>query len=129
MRTKPCESVVTCDVTDWEPRPFVYLEYDGLAGISQRPMLRDLAEELERKGEWQKFVEHLRRQRVKTADIMVYFHDYDSYGVGGGDASSEKFFRTHLVVWWPADPTKGIPEHLSVERTEGIERLSLEQAA
>ena len=133
MRTKVCESVRMFDVTQWEPRPFVYLVYDGLAGISQRPILRDVIEELERKGEWQKFVTKLRTARVHSADVQVYYHDYVSYGIGGGDATSEYLYRTLLLLWNPA--VKGdekarrasIPEHLALERPNGMERVAVDK--
>jgi hypothetical protein len=130
MRTKVCEGVLRCDVTGWEPRPFVYLAYDGLAGLSQRPMLRDLADELLRKDEWARFVKHLREARVKTADVQVYFSDYVSYGIGGGDSAAEFFLATYLLVYEPARPaSKGsqeVPEHLALFRPGGVERMTFE---
>ena len=88
MRTKPVEGVLRLDVVALDPRPAVYLSYDGLAGISQRPLLRDLVDELGRKdpGDLAKFLDALRRHR--SGQIHVYFSDYVSYGIGGGDAAA-----------------------------------------
>ncbi len=78
MRTKPVEGVLRLDIVALEPRPAIYLAYDGLAGISQRPILRDLVDELERKGpqELAKFLESLRQRH--SAQVHVYFSDYVS---------------------------------------------------
>ena len=129
MRTKPVEGVLRLDVVALDPRPAIYLAYDGLAGISQRPLLRDLVEELERKGpgELAKFLDALRRHR--SGQVHVYFSDYVSYGIGGGDAAAEFFLGTFLVLHEPAraagkDPA--VPEHLALFRPGGVERLSLD---
>ncbi len=129
MRTKPVEGVLRLDVVALEPRPAIYLAYDGLAGISQRPILRDLIEELERKGpdEVQKFLTALRARH--SAQVHVYFSDYVSYGIGGGDAAAEFFLGTFLLLHEPAraagkDPA--VPEHLALFRPGGVERLALE---
>jgi hypothetical protein len=129
MRTKPVESVLRLDVVALDPRPAVYLAYDGLAGISQRPLLRDLVEELERKGpgELAKFLDALRRHR--SGQVHVYFSDYVSYGIGGGDAAAEFFLGTFLVLHEPARPSgadPAVPEHLALFRPGGVERLALE---
>src|SRR5579863_6825645 len=101
MRTKPVEGVLRLDVVSLDPRPAVYLAYDGLAGLSQRPMLRDLVEELGRQGPeaLKVFIEALRRHH--SGQVHVYFADYVSYGVGGGDATSEFFFGTYLLLHEP----------------------------
>jgi hypothetical protein len=129
MRTKPVEGVLRLDVVALDPRPAVYLAYDGLAGISQRPLLRDLVEELERKGpgELAKFLDALRKHR--SGQIHVYFSDYVSYGIGGGDAAAEFFLGTFLVLHEPARPAgkePAVPEHLALFRPGGVERLALE---
>ncbi len=129
MRTKPVEGVLRLDVVALDPRPAVYLSYDGLAGISQRPLLRDLVEELERKGpgELPKFLDALRRHR--SGQVHVYFSDYVSYGIGGGDAAAEFFLGTFLVLHEPAREAgkePAVPEHLALYRPGGIERLALE---
>ena len=130
MRTKPVEGVLRLDVVALDPRPAVYLAYDGLAGISQRPILRDLVEELERKGpeELAKFLAALRQRH--SAQVHVYFSDYVSYGIGGGDAAAEFFLGTFLLLHEKARPpgseTPAIPEHLALFRPGGVERLALE---
>jgi hypothetical protein len=129
MRTKPVEGVLRLDVVALEPHPAIYLAYDGLAGLSQRPLLRDLVDELERKGpgEWSKFLEALRER--KSGAIHVYFSDYVSYGIGGGDAAAEFFLGSYLLLHEPGRPPgreAAIPEHLALVRPGGVERLSLE---
>jgi len=129
MRTKQVEGVLRLDVVALEPRPAIYLAYDGLAGISQRPILRDLVDELARKGpeEIARFLETLRRRH--SGQVHVYFADYVSYGIGGGDATSEFFLGTFLVLHEPARAAAegpAVPEHLALFRPGGVERLSLE---
>ncbi|HEV2428862.1 MAG TPA: hypothetical protein VGV64_03320 [Thermoplasmata archaeon] len=127
MRTKPVEGVLRLDVVTLSPRPAVYLAYDGLAGLSQRPMLRDLVEELHRQGPetLRAFVEALRKRH--SGQVHVYFADYVSYGIGGGDATSEFFFGTFLVLHQPAKGAE--PEELLLQRPGGLERFPLEAAA
>ncbi len=129
MRTKPAEGVLRLDVVALDPRPAVYLAYDGLAGITQRPIVRDLLEELQRKGpeEAGKFLDALRRHR--SGQVHVYFSDYVSYGIGGGDATAEFFLGTYLILHEPAraaDKEPAVPEHVALYRPAGVERLSLE---
>ncbi|MEM0129682.1 MAG: hypothetical protein QXG65_05950 [Thermoplasmata archaeon] len=130
MRTKPVESVVRLDVVSWEPRPALYLAYDGLAGLSLRPLLRDMIEELQRKGgdELAKFLDAIRRRR--SGYLHIYFADYVSYGIGGGDATAEFFYGTFLLLHEPARPaaadSPAVPEHLALVRPGNVERLSLE---
>ncbi len=128
MRTKPAEGVLRVDLVALDPRPAVYLAYDGLAGISQRPIVRDLMDEVERKGpeEARKFVDALRRHR--SGQVHVYFSDYVSYGIGGGDATAEFFLGTYLLLHEPARPAgkePAVPEHLALYRPTGVERLAL----
>ena len=133
MRAKPVEGVLRLDVVALEPRPAIYLAYDGLAGISQRPILRDLVEELERKGpeDLAKFLSALRQRH--SAQVHVYFSDYVSYGIGGGDAAAEFFLGTFLLLHESARPaekeTPAVPEHLALFRPGGVERLALEHPA
>lgn len=129
MRTKPVEGVLRLDVVALDPRPAVYLSYDGLAGISQRPILRDLVDELSRKDpdDLPKFLEALRRHH--SGQVHVYFSDYVSYGIGGGDAAAEFFLGTFLLLHEPARPAgkeAAVPEHLALFRPGGVERLALE---
>ena len=132
MRTKAVEGVLRLDVVTLDPRPAVYLSYDGLGGLSQRPLLRDLVEELHRQGTdaLHAFLEALKRHR--SGQVHVYFSDYVSYGIGGGDATAEFFFGTFLILHRPAKTGgDGIaePEHLVLVRPGGLERLSLEGLA
>jgi hypothetical protein len=132
MRTKAVEGVLRVDVMALEPRPAVYLAYDGLGGLSQRPILRDLVDELQRQGPepFAKFLDALRAHR--SGQVHVYFADYVSYGIGGGDATAEFFFGTFLLLHRPSKAGGegvGEPEHLLLVRPGGLERLSLEGLA
>lgn len=133
MRTKAVEGVLRVDVMALDPRPAAYLAYDGLGGLSQRPILRDLIDELQRQGaeRYQTFLEALRTHR--SGQVHVYFADYVSYGIGGGDATSEFFFATYLLLHRPAVPAAGTnpaqPEEIQLFRPQGTERLPLDQAA
>ena len=132
MRTKPTEGVLRVDLVALDPRPAVYLAYDGLAGISQRPIVRDLMDEVERKGpeESARFLDALRRHR--SGQVHVYFSDYVSYGIGGGDATAEFFLGTYLLLHEPARPAgkeAAVPEHLALYRPNGVERLALSPPA
>lgn len=129
MRTKPVEGILRLDIVSLDPRPAIYLAYDGLAGISQRPILRDLVEELGRKGpeELPKLLDALRARR--SAQLHVYFSDYVSYGIGGGDAAAEFFLGTYLLLHEPGRPAgkdPAVPEHLALFRPGGVERFALE---
>lgn len=134
MRTKPVEGVLRVDVITLEPRPALYLAYDGLAGLSQRALLRDLVEELQRQGteSWSKLLDALRRSG--SAQLHVYFSDYVSYGIGGGDATSEFFFGTFLLLHVPGKAAKGsepaVSEELRLLRPQGTsEQLPLNVAS
>ena len=132
MRTKPAEGVLRVDLVALDPRPAVYLAYDGLAGISQRPIVRDLMDEIERKGpeESARFLDALRRHR--SGMVHVYFPDYVSYGIGGGDATAEFFLGTYLLLHEPARAAgkePAVPEHLALYRPTGVERLALGASA
>jgi hypothetical protein len=131
MRTKQVDGVLRMDVVTLDPRPAIYLAYDGLGGLSQRPLLRDIVEELQRKGStaFQEFLDALKRHR--SGMVHVYFADFVSYGIGGGDATAEFFFGTFLLMHQP--PRTGTagaePEQLMLVRPAGIERLPLEGLA
>lgn len=130
MRTKAVEGVLRVDLMALEPRPAAYLAYDGLGGLSQRPILRDLVEELQRQGPetFTKFLDALRAHR--SGQVHVYFADYVSYGIGGGDATAEFFFGTflllHRAATKPGGSTPSEPEELLLFRPQGTERLILE---
>ena len=126
MRTKAVEGVLRVDVMALEPRPAAYLAYDGLGGLSQRPILRDLVEELQRQGAdaFPKFLGALRAHH--SGQVHVYFADYVSYGIGGGDATAEFFFGTFLLLHKPAQAGNG--EELMLFRPQGTERMLLDGA-
>lgn len=129
MRTKSVEGVLRLDVVALDPRPAVYLAYDGLGGLSQRPLVRDLVDELQRKGPDQlnAFLDALRRHR--SGLVHVYFSDYVSYGIGGGDATAEFFFGTFLLLHEGAKSVGGEiaePEQLQLLRPGGVERLAID---
>ena len=130
MRTKAVEGVLRVDIMALEPRPAAYLAYDGLGGLSQRPILRDLVEELQRQGPdaFTRFLAALRAHR--SGQVHVYFSDYVSYGIGGGDATAEFFFGTFLLLHRPAAPAVGTTpaqgEELQLFRPQVTERLPLE---
>ncbi len=126
MRTKQVDGVLRLDVVALDPRPAIYLAYDGLGGLSQRPLLRDLVEEIQRKGpeSFPQFLEALRRHR--SGQVHVYFSDYVSYGIGGGDATAEFFFGTFLILHEPARPGGAESEQLLLLRPGGVERLPLD---
>src|SRR5215472_391224 len=120
MRTKQVEGVLRLDVVTLEPRPAVYLAYDGLGGLSQRPLLRDLVEELHRQGPsvLGNFLAALRK--THSGQVHVYFSDYVSYGIGGGDATAEFFFGTFLLLHEPGAGASGRePENLVLLRPGG----------
>ncbi|MCI4357714.1 MAG: hypothetical protein L3J95_05055 [Thermoplasmata archaeon] len=127
MRTKPVEGVLRLDVVTLDPRPAIYLAYDGLAGLSQRAMLRDLIEELQRQGPetLKSFIEAVRKHH--SGQVHVYFSDYVSYGIGGGDATAEFFFGTFLVLHEASK--NGSPEEILLQRTGGTERFPLDSVA
>ncbi|MCI4367963.1 MAG: hypothetical protein L3K09_00130 [Thermoplasmata archaeon] len=130
MRTKAVEGVLRLDIVTLDPRPAVYLAYDGLGGLSQRPLLRDLVEELQHKGpdDLKTFLEALRRHR--SGMVHVYFSDYVSYGIGGGDATAEFFFGTFLLLFEPKPSKESTePDSLILLRPGGAERLPLEGIA
>jgi hypothetical protein len=93
-------------------------------------MLRDIVDELGRKGpaELKKVLDRLRARR--SGQVFVYFSDYVSYGIGGGEATSEFFYKTFLLLHYPARPRTttepAVPEHLALLRPGGVERLALE---
>ncbi|MHB1434989.1 MAG: hypothetical protein ACYCPN_03650 [Thermoplasmata archaeon] len=132
MRTKSVEGVLRLDIVSLDPRPAIYLSYDGLAGLTQRPILHDLLEEIQRKGSesYRAFVDAIRRHHA--GQVHVYFSDYVSYGIGGGDATAEFFFGAFLVLHNPrsdSGPEGPVPEHLALHRPGYVERISLEAPA
>jgi hypothetical protein len=132
LRTKAVEGVLRVELTATDPRAELYLVYDGLGGLSQRPFLRDLCGELQVQGPkmFASFLEAMRRRG--GGKVYVYFADYVSYGIGGGDATAEFFFKSFLILRSAAVPKTekrpGSPEELRLIRTEGTERVIVEEA-
>lgn len=129
MRTKKAERVTRFDVIGLEPKPALYLSYDGLGKLSERSLLRDILEELQRKGvqAYTEFLKSLRSHR--SAYVHVYFSDYVSYGIGGGDATAEFFFGTYLLLHDPPKAESGSREALTlVHPAARPERVELEAA-
>ena len=46
MRTAPCNRLLRAEVVTFDPRPEVYAVYDGLVGLSSRPVLAEILEAL-----------------------------------------------------------------------------------
>ncbi len=126
MRTKQCEDVLGLEVCRLDIRPELAITYDGLGGLSARPILRDLVEELHRRGPnvLHDFLEAMRARRMGY--VGVYFSDYVSYGIGGGDATAECFFGRLMLLHEPATAVE--PEQLLLMRESGTERISVEAA-
>ncbi len=129
MRTKKAERVRNFEIIGVDPRPALYLSYDGLSGISERSILHDLLEQLQHLGpeRYTEFLEGLRRHH--SAYVHIYFHDYVSYGVGGGEATAEFFYGTHLLLYVPPAATGGREALTLVHPAARPERVELEGAA
>ncbi len=128
MRTKKAEGVQRFEIIAQDPRPSLYLCYDGLLGLSSRPLLRDILEELQRRGNdtIRSFLGSLRTRR--SALVHVYFNDFVSYG-GAGDAVAEFFFGTYLLLHDPPPPDgSGREALILVHPASGSERIELEPA-
>jgi len=125
VRTKQVDGVLRLDVCRLDVKPELVIYYDGLGGISQRPILRDVVEELLRKGPevFGDFLDAMRRSR-RGGDVHIYFYDYVSYGIGGGDATAEYFFGRYMLLHNPARGDE--PEQLLLLRPGGVERLPLD---
>jgi hypothetical protein len=109
MRTKPVEGVLRLE-TNVEPKPSAYLVYDGLAGISERKKIMDMIDFLDNEdvtlAKRKAFLKAV--EKSGSAEVQVYFQDYVSYGVGGGEATSEFLFGTfRLYHVSPARPFRG----------------------
>ena len=124
MRTKICDGVRELRLVNERPLE-VYMVYDGLAGLTLRNILPDIQQDLEAQGKFGRFVAAIRERR--WANLGVYFHDYVSHGIGGGDATAEFFFGSLLILHCPA--TGAEPEQLWLQGHGKNERLSLEERA
>ncbi len=129
MRTKKAERVRNFEIIGVEPHPALYVAYDGLAGVAERSILHDLLEQLQMLGpeRYLELMEGLRRHR--SAYVHIYFHDYVSYGVGGGEATAEFFYGTYLLLYDPPSPEGTGRESLTlVLPAARPERVELEGA-
>ena len=124
MRTKICDGVRELRLVNERPLE-VYMVYDGLAGPTLRNVLPDIQQDLEAQGKFGLFVAAIRKRR--WANLWVYFHDYVSYGIGGGDTTAEFFFGSLLILHCPA--TGEEPEQLWLQGHGKSERLWLEERA
>ncbi|MGI0068278.1 MAG: hypothetical protein ACREB9_07720 [Thermoplasmata archaeon] len=125
MRTKSVEQVLRCDLIAESPRVEVYLEYDGLAGMTLRSWLYDIVHALEEQGTEvrSRFLSAIRK--VHSGYVDICFRDYVSYGIGGGDATADFHFGRYLILHMPA--TEGVPEHLWLKGRGKDERGSIRE--
>ena len=98
MRTKAVEGVLRVEITRLEPRPEIWAHLRR----PLRPLPASHAPRHHRgahpggPGDPQDVPEgHV---EGRGGSVHVYFADYVSYGVGGGDATSEFFFGTYLIL-------------------------------
>lgn len=131
MKIKRAEGVQQIQVISLKPEPQIYVSYDGLSGLSNRPILRDLMEEVERgtaktretPGRKGKASSVSKEDLVKSlrengsGRVHVYFSDYVSYGEGAGEEVAEFFFRSMLLLYQSASKSP-----------DGIEKLLLQHA-
>jgi hypothetical protein len=131
MRTKRVENVQQIRVVSLEPRPEIYVSYDGLVGLSERLILKDVLEEME-KGNVQlvgsqtkkepstpitkkEFISALAKRG--SGKLFVYFDDYVSYGAGAGEEVAEFFFKSMPIIHKPATAETGGKEILVLVHT------------
>lgn len=121
-------------VVSMDPRPEVYVNYDGLVGLSERPILKDLLEEMER-GNVQLasdptskevpapiskkvFLSALKKKG--SGRVFVYFDDYVSYGAGAGEEVAEFFFSSMALLHKPASAGADGKEKLILIHSPGV---------
>ena len=111
------------DVVGGDP-PELLIAYDGLAGLSLRPILRDVCEQLQRKDPEQlsAFLSNIRRRGY--GHVWVAFNDYVSYGIGGGDATAEFELGRYMLQYFRGSAAE--PDHLRLIRPNATEHFSLE---
>jgi hypothetical protein len=104
-----------------DPRPEVYVSYDGLVGLSERPILKDLLDEMERgnvqiagdptskeaPAPMSKKVFLTALKKKGSGRVFVYFDDYVSYGAGAGEEVAEFFFGSMSLLHQPASGSGG----------------------
>ena len=105
MRSKKCLQLLSTKIRGTQPRPEIYARYDGLVGLTKRDMADDircfLRDHLN--------VDMFALVRPRAVPVWVYFDDYVSYGVGGGDATEEMFYGTYLLI--PVRPDRPFRGH------------------
>ncbi len=144
MKIKRVEGVQKVRITSLTPGPEIYASYDGLAGLSERTILKDLLNELERgtvevlagvdrKGgstriSREEFISLIREKG--SGRVYVYFEDYVSYGAGAGEEVAEFFFRSMPLVHMPAGKDGGQRERLRLLHTPtAIEEVEIGSSA
>ncbi len=139
MRIKRVEGVRSVQVVSLKPNPQIYVSYDGLIGLSDRPILRDILEEIERgtvklrEAEDAKAGAVVNKQQLLTSlksrgwgRVYVYFNDYVSYGAGAGEEVAEFYFKTMLLLFKAANSASGEPEKLMLQHSNGaVEETTL----
>ncbi len=132
MRTTLSTRVLEAKVVTWEPHPEIYAVYDGLIGIASRPVLAEIFEVLRTDSMgFRRFTEVLQKRR--SGRLFLYFMDYVSYGLGGGDAVASFPFRTQLLLYdppsaeFPSGSVRRVQPHpLATDGADLLEVASLE---
>jgi hypothetical protein len=134
MRTKRVEGVQRIRVVSMDPRPEVYVNYDGLVGLSERPILKDLLDEIER-GNVQMATDPTSKEapapitkkvfltvlkKKGAGRVFVYFDDYVSYGAGAGEEVAEFFFSSMSLLHKPASSGGADKEKLILIHAPGV---------
>ena len=138
MRIKRVEGVKQVQVVSLKPQPQIYVSYDGVVGLSERPILRDILEEIDRgtvrlrevtpaKGGGSLLTKQQLTSSLRAngwGKVFVYFNDYVSYGAGAGEEVAEFYFRSMLLLFKEANPQTGEPEKLLLQHaTNSLEEL------
>ncbi len=133
MRIKRVEGLRSVHVVNLKPNPQIYVSYDGLVGLSDRPILRDILEEIERgtvkvrEAPDAKSGGSVTKQQLVSSlkangwgRVYVYFNDYVSYGAGAGEEVAEFYFKTMLLLYKEAKSEAGPSEKLLLQHSESL---------
>jgi len=121
MRTKDLTEVIGVNVVALDPRVEIHVEYDGLTGLSQRSILRDIWDEVYRVKGPQAVVALTDALKRHGGTVNVTYYDYVSYGIGGGDAVAPQHWPHTMLIWCePARPAEGIPAHVALRRNPPV---------